>query len=284
METGYLQALNSVVDQAYQFLESGASAMDAVELAVTLLEDCPLFNAGKGAVFNFKGEHDLDASIMCGKTGLAGAVTGISGIKNPVKLARLIMDSDHVLLSGEGAMEYARLKGIEEMDASYFYDDFRHRQWLETQKMGGVRMDHSLPGEIKSGTVGAVALDLNGNLAAATSTGGMTNKRYGRIGDTPLIGAGNYAENGCCAVSCTGHGEKFILGVVAYDIAAQMKYGSKNLKQACEHTVMSRLPEIHGEGGVIALDNQGNFELCFNSDGMYRAFKTPDERGAFIYR
>lgn len=283
-ETAYLQELQTVVDITFAEMEKGMPALDAVELAVKMLEDCPLFNAGKGSVFNHKGTHEMDASIMCGKTGLAGAVGGVSGIRNPVSLARMVMDSDHVFLSGEGALEYATEKGVTRMPEDYFYNEYRHQQWLETQKTGGTRMDHSQPGEIKSGTVGAVALDLSGNLAAATSTGGMTNKKFGRVGDTPIIGAGNYAENGCCAVSCTGHGEKFILSVVAYDIASQIKYGAKDLKSACEYTVLDRLPAINGEGGIIAIDAKGNFELCFNSEGMYRAYKTASESGAFIYR
>lgn len=285
-EKEYIDALCDARDRGYEALASGGTALDAITVAVQSLEDCPLFNAGKGAVFTHQGTHEMDASIMCGKTLDAGAVCGVKGVKNPVLLARTVLEkSDHILLAASGAEEFARLHGLAFEKEEYFYNAFRYGQWQETLASGDVRMDHSLPTELKSGTVGAVALDAHGHLAAATSTGGMTNKKFGRIGDSPIIGAGTYANNLTCAVSCTGHGEKFIQAVVAYDIACLMEYGKMSLQEACEKVVLEKLVKIDGEGGLVAVDAAGNVQLCFNSEGMYRAFRnSKGESQALIYK
>ncbi len=274
-EDTYKAALRSALLAGYQKLEKGSSAIDAVQAAVMNLEDCPLFNAGKGAVFTNDGKHEMDASIMDGKTLKAGAVACVSDVRNPVLLARTIMDkSEHVLLSGQGAHDFAAKNNIPFEDSKYFFDQFRYDQLLESRNSGEVRLDHS---DKKFGTVGAVAIDLNGNLAAATSTGGMTNKRYGRIGDTPVIGSGTYANNQTCAISCTGHGEYFLRAVVAYDISCLIEYKGLSLSEACELVVNKKLKEMGGEGGLIAIDKMGNFCLPFNSEGMYRGFMTKNE-------
>jgi beta-aspartyl-peptidase (threonine type) len=276
----YQAALADAIEAGNTLLAKGGSAYDAVEQAVISLENFPLFNAGKGAVFTNKGLHEMDASIMDGRTLEAGAVAGVHGVKNPVSLARAIQyKSGHVFLAGTDAEEFARLAGLPFEDDAYFHSDERFRQWQEIRDSDSYTLDHSQasPDEKKFGTVGAVALDMNGNLAAATSTGGMTNKRYGRIGDTPVIGAGTYANNDTCAVSCTGHGEFFIRAVVAYDVSCLIEYKGLSLKDACEKVVLDKLVKMGGEGGLIAIDNKGNIELCFNSEGMYRAWKKNDE-------
>jgi beta-aspartyl-peptidase (threonine type) len=285
-EKEYIDALCEARDRGYEVLASGGNALDAITVAVQSLEDCPLFNAGKGAVFTHQGTHEMDASIMCGKTLDAGAVCGVKGVKNPVLLARTVLEkSDHILLATSGAEEFARLHGLAFEKEEYIYNAFRYGQWQEALASGDVRMDHSLPTEFKTGTVGAVALDMHGHLAAATSTGGMTNKKFGRIGDSPIIGAGTYANNLTCAVSCTGHGEKFIQAVVAYDIACLMEYGKMSLQEACEKVVLEKLVKIGGEGGLVAVDAAGNVQLCFNSEGMYRAFRnSKGESQALIYK
>ena len=266
-ETGLQQAL----DAGYKILEAGGSSLDAVEAAVMSLEDFPLFNAGKGAVFNNMGGHEMDASVMFGKGLEAGAVCGVSNIKNPVRLARAVMEhSEHVMLCGQGAELFAKQQNIQFEDDSYFYTEERYKQWQQALLEDKVQLDHS---DKKFGTVGAVALDKNGNLAAATSTGGMTNKKFGRVGDSPIIGAGTYANNNTCAVSCTGHGELFMRCVVAYDISCLMNYKGMSLKDACDIVVYDKLVKIAGEGGLIAIDKYGNIEMPFNSDGMYRACK-----------
>jgi len=271
-ESAYNSALLESIQAGEKILKNGGSSVDAVESAIRVLEDCPLFNAGKGAVFTNEGKHELDASIMNGENLSAGAVSGIRNIKNPVSLARMVMEnSDHVFLSGAGAVDFAKKMNVDFRDDDYFFVQMRYEQLLEAQKSNSVILDHTAKDEKKFGTVGAVALDLKGNMAAATSTGGMTNKKYGRVGDTPIIGAGTYANNKTCAVSCTGHGEFFIRSVVAYDISCLMEYKNLTLKQACELVVKDKLVKIGGEGGIIALDNSGNIELCFNSEGMYRA-------------
>ncbi|MCZ6694353.1 MAG: isoaspartyl peptidase/L-asparaginase, partial [Bacteroidetes bacterium] len=252
-----------------------ATALDVVEKAVSEMEDCNLFNAGKGSVFNAEGIHEMDASIMDGSTLNAGAVSLIAGVKNPVQLSRLVMEkSGHVYLSGKGAENFARLMNCEFRDSDYFYDEFRHQQWLEVKGTDKFQMDHSDSKEHKFGTVGAVALDKFGNIAAATSTGGMTNKKFGRVGDSSMIGAGNYANNETCAVSCTGSGEFFIRGVVAYDVSCLIEYKDMNLKEACKEVVQHRLTKIGGDGGLIALDTKGNIALEFNTEGMYRGKKS----------
>jgi len=268
LQLQYEQGLNIALGAGYTVLTSGGSSLDAVEAAVASLEDFPMFNAGRGSVFNSAGRHEMDASIMEGKRLEAGAVSGISNIKNPVKLARAVMQrSDHVMLSGKGAEEFAKQHNLEFADDSYFYNEFRYHQWQEAAKEDKVQMDHS---DKKFGTVGAVALDKEGNLAAATSTGGMTNKKFGRVGDSPIIGAGTYANNYTCAISCTGHGELFIRSVVAYDISCLMEYKGLSLKEACDIVVHDKLIKIGGEGGLVAVDKNGNIEMPFNSEGMYR--------------
>ena len=269
-EKSYTDGLLLALRVGEKVLVSGGSAMDAVCASVIVLEDNPLFNAGKGAVFNHDGNHEMDASIMDGALMLAGAIAGVTGVRNPIVLARLVMEkTDYVMLSGKGAEELAKLNGLNFEVPAYFLDSLRYKQWLASKNTDQTFLDHST--EKKFGTVGAVAKDASGNLAAATSTGGMTNKMYNRIGDTPIIGSGTYANNKTCAVSCTGHGEFFIRSVVAYDISCLMEYKGLTLKEACEIVVMDKLVKIGGEGGLIAADRSGNVEMVFNSDGMYRA-------------
>ena len=276
-ESAYKNALESALNAGYESLESGGSAIDAITIAVKLLEDSPLFNAGKGSVFTAEGTHEMDASIMDGATLKAGAVAMVSGIKNPVELARDVMDkSEHVLLAGVGAMKFARKLGYEEFGDDYFFDAFRFQQWQEIKDTDKFQLDHTIRKESKFGTVGAVACDLEGNIAAATSTGGMTNKRYGRIGDSPLIGSGTYANNHSCAVSCTGSGEYFIRGVIAYDVAALMEHRGYSLEKAANEVVHKRMLELGGDGGLIAIDSKGNISMPFNTEGMYRAVKDSD--------
>ncbi|WP_118972816.1 isoaspartyl peptidase/L-asparaginase family protein [Taibaiella koreensis] len=274
-QVAYEAGLNAALDAGYALLEAGGSALDAVTAAVVSLEDCPLFNAGKGSVFNHEGRHEMDASIMRGDTREAGAVAGIQGVKNPVLLAREVMThSEHVLLSGAGAAAFARRQGLAFMPDDYFYDAFRYQQYQEALSADRVQLDHSASGDRKFSTVGAVALDSKGNLCAATSTGGMTNKKYGRIGDTPVIGAGTYASNATCAVSCTGHGELFLRQVVAHQVHCLMAYKECRLEEACRQVVMTDLVAIGGEGGLIAVDAHGNIAMPFNSEGMYRAWRS----------
>ena len=280
-ELAYRTALNEAIRLGSNILEKGGSSLDAVEAAVVSLENFPLFNAGKGAVFTHKGTHEMDASIMSGLNLNAGAVSGVSKVKNPISLARLVMEkSGHVYLSGQEAEIFASNNGLPIESDNYFYTDERYKQWQDVKDSDTYQLDHtdkSEQGEKKFGTVGAVALDLHGNLAAATSTGGMTNKKFGRVGDTPIIGAGTYANNHTCAISCTGHGEYFIRAVVAYDISCLMEYKGLSLKQACDFVVKEKLVKMGGEGGLIAIDKIGNIELPFNSDGMYRAFQYADK-------
>ena len=281
-ESAYTLALQTALQIGETILRNGGSSLDAVESSVKSLEDCPLFNAGKGAVFTHDGQHELDASIMFGKDLSAGAVAGIRLVKNPVQLAKQVMQhSEHVFMAGHGAEEFARKWNIPFETKAYFFNQFRYDQFQEALRNDTIQMDHTADKEKKFGTVGAVALDLQGNLAAATSTGGMTNKRHGRVGDTPMIGAGTYANNATCAVSCTGHGEYFIRSVVAYDISCLMEYKGLSLQQACDTVVKQKLVKMGGEGGLIALDHQGHVELCFNSEGMYRASVKQGEK-AFV--
>ena len=274
LQQQYEVGLQEALDAGYKILDAGGSSLDAVEVAVMSLEDFPLFNAGKGAVFNNVGGHEMDAAIMFGKGLEAGAICGVSNVKNPVHLARAVMDhSDHVLLCGQGAEIFARQQVIPFEEDAYFYNEQRYQQWQQALKENKVRLDHS---DKKFGTVGAVALDKNGDLAAATSTGGMTNKKFGRAGDSPIIGAGTYANNNTCAISCTGHGELFIRCVVAHDISCLMEYKGLSLKEACDLLVYEKLVNIGGEGGLIAIDKLGNIEMPFNSEGMYRACRNSD--------
>jgi len=275
LETQYKEALKLALDEGYAILKHGGTAVDAVEKAVIVLEDSPLFNAGKGSVFTATESHEMDASIMDGKTLNAGAVSLITGIKNPVSLARDVMQkSEHVFLAGEGAMQFAKQLNYKIEDAAYFYDEFRYNQWLEIKDTDSFQLDHSTKKDSKFGTVGAVACDQNGNIAAATSTGGMTNKKWGRVGDSPMIGSGNYANNKTCAVSCTGSGEFFIRGVVAYDVACLMEHKNMSLEAASNEVINKRILEIKGDGGLIAVDTEGNIAMPFNTEGMYRGCKS----------
>jgi len=281
LETAYLAGLQQALDSGYDVLQQGGSSLDAVCAAVLALENNELFNAGRGAVFTKKGQHELDASIMYGKDLSAGAVAGVQHIKNPVLLAREIMQhSDHVMLSGQGAAEFAALRHIESAPEEYFFTQYRYDQWVDIRDSDFYQLDHKEDGlkgldrdEKKFGTVGAVALDQHGHLTAATSTGGMTNKKFGRLGDTPVIGAGTYANDLTCAVSCTGHGEYFLRAVVAYDVSCLMEYKGYSLQQACDTVVKDKLVKMGGEGGLIAMDATGNHSLCFNSEGMYRGVR-----------
>ena len=275
-ELRYIQALSDIVETGQRMLEDGRSALDVVTEAVRLLEECPLFNAGIGAVYTRDETHELDACVMDGNTLNAGAVAGVSHLRNPILAARLVMEhSPHVMMIGEGAENFAIAQGMERVSADIFSTPERYAQLLAARTAGETVLDHSaspLDENNKMGTVGAVALDMFGNLAAATSTSGMTNKLPGRVGDSPLVGAGCYANNASVAVSCTGTGEVFIRALAAYDIAALMDYGGLSLSEACERVVMEKFPALGGSGGLIAIDHEGNVALPFNSEGMYRAW------------
>lgn len=270
-EKAHRAVLEESAKRGHAILARKGSALDAVEAAVVVLEDSPLFNAGKGSVFNADGRQEMDAAVMRGDDLAAGAVASVRNVKNPVKLARLVMErSEHVLLSGAGAFEFARLQKLDIEDDHYFFDQRRYDQWKALQGTTEVRLDHEGGGQ-KFGTVGAVARDAQGRLAAATSTGGMTNKRWQRIGDSPVVGAGTYANDATCAVSCTGHGEAFIRAVAAHDVHALIAYRGLDLAEAVRVVVHERLPRLKGEGGLIAVDRAGNLALDFNCTGMYRA-------------
>jgi beta-aspartyl-peptidase (threonine type) len=272
-ESAIRATLEQAVRAGHAVLKAGGSSLDAVTRAVTLLEDSPYFNAGRGAVFNAEGKNELDASIMDGATRNAGAVAAVRNVRNPVLLARKVMtDSKHVMLMGEGAEHFAREHGIVFEDDAYFYTEHR---WQQLQRVkASSEADAAWLSETPDrwfSTVGAVALDDGGNLAAATSTGGMTNKRWGRVGDSPIIGAGTYADNRSCAVSATGHGEYFIRATVARDICARVQYAGAPLQQAADEVVRRQLAAMGGNGGIIAVDSAGNLALTFNTSGMYRA-------------
>lgn len=269
-EREYLAKLEEALLVGVDVLKSGGNSLDAVTETIMVLEDSPLFNAGKGAVFTEEGINEMDASIMDGKTGNAGAVAGVRNVKNPILAARAVMEkSGHVLLTGDGADWFAHEQGLEIVDSSYFFTESR---WQKYEK---AKAKHAAENE-KHGTVGAVALDVHGNLAAGTSTGGMTYKMKGRVGDSPIIGAGTYADNNTCAVSATGHGEYFIRNVVAYDIGALMKYTRVSVKEASNYVILGKLKKIGGDGGIIAVDKSGNFSITFNTPGMYRGIITSD--------
>jgi beta-aspartyl-peptidase (threonine type) len=272
-EEKYRNALEEALVGGWSYLKQNKSSLDAVERAVEIMENDNLFNAGKGSVFIHEGLHKMDASIMDGKTLKAGCVSSVSNVKNPIMLSRKIMDnSEFIYLNGRGAEEFAKNMSLKFEDDEYFYDEYRYKQYLKALKEDKVQLDHSDSNiEKKFGTVGAVALDIDGNIAAATSTGGMTNVKFGRIGDTPIIGAGTYANNKTCAVSCTGNGEYFIRTVTAYNVSALMEYKNLPLEEACELVVHKKLKEIGGEGGLIAIDINCNIVMTFNSEGMYRA-------------
>ena len=283
LEKAYLEGLRTSLEAGYAILQKGGSSVDAVKASVIILEDNLLFNAGRGSVFTKKGVHEMDAAIMDGKTLNAGAVAAVSNIRNPVELAAVVMqNSDHVFLSGDGASDFAIKQGIKLEPDEYFFSQFRYDQWKVIRDSDNYALDHSadrveaLMKDKKFGTVGAVACDQKGNVAAATSTGGMTNKKYGRIGDSPMIGSGTYANNKTCAVSGTGHGEMFIRAVAAYDVSAIMEYRNCSLQQAMDEVINKKLVEIKGEGGMIGVDANGNFALVFNSAGMYRGVKSSD--------
>ena len=324
LEAEYRGGLEAALRAGWDILDSGGSAMDAVEAAVVSLEDFPLFNAGRGSVFTHDGKNEMDAAIMDGTQLRAGAVAFVRNVKNPIRLARLVMErTEHILLAGEGANHFALQTGVETADDAYFFTEHRYEQLLRAREDGIVQLDHTVeepeiieetvespPAGVLSvaevmkrdlaeteevagrstgssrkpmGTVGAVACDGDGKLAAATSTGGMTNKKFGRIGDTALIGLGTYADD-TCAVSCTGHGEYFMLGATAYDVAARIKYKNLSLEYAANETI-ARLADIGGEGGLIAVDAHGNFVLPFNSEGMYRGCVSADGKMEIsIYR
>lgn len=282
MEQAYRSMLQHALDTGYQILEGGGTSLDAVVAAITVMENSPLFNAGKGSVFAHNGHNEMDASMMEGKTLNAGAVAGVTNIKNPVLAARAVMlHSEHVMLAREGAEAFAREQELEMVDPAYFYTE-RRKESLERaiereKEEGSIRWMNEEDGENwKHGTVGAVALDQHGNLAAATSTGGMTNKKYGRIGDSPVIGAGTYADNATCAVSCTGHGEYFIRLAVAHRISALMAYKKLTVEAAGKEVIMQDLEKMGGTGGAIIVDQQGHVAMPFNTEGMYRAFRKSD--------
>ena len=298
LEAEYRGGLEAGLRAGWEILERGGSALDAVEAATCSLEDFHLFNAGRGSVFTHDGKNEMDASIMDGARLKAGAVAFVKNVKNPIKLARLVMErTEHILLAGDGANRFARQMKVDFEDDAYFFTEHRYAQLLKARQEGVVELDHTADeaeilsepaasaagqfGQVRDwpptnaggsdkGTVGAVACDEKGNLAAATSTGGMTNKKFGRIGDTPLIGSGTYA-NELCAISCTGHGEYFMLGVTAYDVAARMRYKRISLEAAANETI-DRLTSIQGDGGLIAVDRDGNVSLPFNCEGMYRGW------------
>ena len=280
-EAAYKSKLEEAIKVGHTILKNGGTSQEAVMKTIQVMEESPLFNAGKGAVFTHEETNELDASFMDGKTLNAGAVAGVTNVKSPIELAIKIMtDSDHVMLSGKGASIFAKEKGLEIVDPSYFYTEKRFKSLQRIKNRAKTALDHDdkkaafYDADIKNakfGTVGCVALDKAGNIAAGTSTGGMTNKRWGRIGDSPIIGSGTYANNLTCGVSSTGWGEYFIRGQVAYDISAQMEYQNKTLKEATKDVIQNKLTKLGGTGGIVALDKNGNMSFEFNTAGMYRA-------------
>lgn len=275
-EKAYRDKIIEALTVGYTILESGGTSIDAVAEAIKIMENSPLFNAGKGAVFTSEGKNELDASLMDGKTKLAGAVACVTKIKNPILAAKAVMvNSPHVMLSGRGAEKFAKAMGLEIVKSKYFYTERRYKslkQMKKREKLEGGLYD-IFSGKEKFGTVGAIALDQFGNLSAGTSTGGMTNKKFGRVGDSPIIGAGTFADNQTCAVSTTGHGEFFMRYVVAYDVSARMKYLNQTLNESAESVIMNTLKEVGGRGGLIALDRNGNIAMPFNTEGMYRGYR-----------
>ncbi len=284
-ELEYERNLQEALQIGEDILKSGGSSLDAVEATIHSLENCPLFNAGKGAVFTSEGINEMDASIMDGKDLNCGSVTGIQNVKNPISAARKVMEnSEHVFFSGKGATSFAREQGLEMVDSSYFFTERRWNSYLRvkerTEKLSELREQ-----ELKFGTVGCVALDKEGNLAAGTSTGGMTYKNNGRIGDSPVISAGTYADNNSCAISCTGHGEYFIRAAVAHDICVRMEYKKISLEAAAKEVVQDKLVEMGGDGGIIGVDSKGNVAMVFNTSGMFRAFSNSNlEKEIYMYK
>jgi beta-aspartyl-peptidase (threonine type) len=284
LEREYRAKLTEALEAGYRILDQNGTALDAVEAAIKIMEDSPLFNAGKGAVFTSAGTNELDASIMDGRTLMAGSVAGLKHIKNPITLARMVMErSKHVMMAGAGAEEFAKQQGVALVPQSYFYTERRWKEWrakVEEERRQPPKKTSRLLAPIsvdedRHGTVGAVALDRAGNLAAGTSTGGITNKKFGRIGDSPIIGAGTYANNQTCAVSATGDGEFFIRSVVAHDIAALVGYKGMSVKDAAD-AVLDKVKQLGGTGGVIVLDREGHVAMPFNTAGMYRGQIGPD--------
>ena len=277
-ENAYREGLAEALKAGNEILQLQGNAMDAVRAAVVSLEDNILFNAGRGSVFAKDGRQEMDAAIMDGKNLMAGAVCAVREVRNPVELAYAILSqSPHVMMSGQGALEFAKSHGIKTEGRDYFFSAFRHEQWKQMQGSDEIALDHNITvGDKKFGTVGAVAKDIHGNIAAATSTGGMTNKQYGRIGDSPIIGCGTYANNKTCAISCTGHGEPFIRAVTAYDVSCLMEYKGLSLQEAMQIVVHEKLMAIDGEGGMIGVDAAGNAAMIFNSEGMYRGMQDSD--------
>jgi beta-aspartyl-peptidase (threonine type) len=283
LEKAYMDGLNQALQVGFAVLEEGGTAVNAVKASLVLLEDHVLFNAGRGAVFTKKGVQEMDAAIMDGKSLEAGAVAGVRNVRNPIELATEVMrNSNHVFLSGKGANDFAIKQGVKLEPDEYFFSQFRYDQWKSIRDSDTYSLDHThhhleeLMRDKKFGTVGAVACDQHGHLAAATSTGGMTNKKYGRIGDSPLIGAGTYANDATCAISCTGHGEMFIRAVASYDVSCLMEYSQLSLQEAMDRVVNTKLKQLSGEGGMIGVDGKGNHAMIFNSAGMYRAVKNSD--------
>ncbi len=283
LEKAYVEGMQVALDAGYAVLEEEGSAINAIKAAIVILEDNVLFNAGRGSVFTKKGVQEMDAAIMDGATLNAGSVAGVRNVRNPIELAAEVMqNSNHVFLSGKGANDFAIKQGIKLEPDEYFFSQFRYDQWKSIRDSDNYSLDHThqrleeLMKDKKFGTVGAVACDQKGNIAAATSTGGMTNKKYGRIGDSPIIGCGTYANNKTCAISCTGHGEMFIRTVAAYDVSCLMEYKGCTLQQAMDIVVNEKLMKINGEGGMIGVDAKGNAAMIFNSAGMYRAMKSSD--------
>jgi L-asparaginase / beta-aspartyl-peptidase len=292
LEAAYTKALDDALTGGYAVLEEGGSAVNAVKAAIVILEDNLLFNAGRGSVFTKKGVQEMDAAIMDGKDREAGAVAAVRNVRNPIELAAEVMlHSNHVFLSGKGANDFAIKQGIKLEPDEFFFSQFRYDQWKAMRDSDNYSLDHTHQGleelmkDKKFGTVGAAACDVNGNIAAGTSTGGMTNKKYGRIGDSPVLGAGTYANNTTCAISCTGHGEPFIKAVAAYDVAAHMEYKGMSLQDAMHEVVHKKLIALDGEGGMIGVDAQGNVSMQFNSAGMYRAMQnSKGEKVIGIYK
>ena len=288
-EKAYREKLAEALNSGYETLARGGTSAEAVIVAIKILEDSPLFNAGKGSVFNSEGKNEMDAAIMDGNTLMAGAVAGITTVKNPITAANAVMTkSVHVMMIGRGAEQFAKEQGLEIVDPSYFFDSARYKEWRKVREANDDK--HAMfydpvINNSKFGTVGAVALDQFGNISAGTSTGGMTNKKYGRVGDVPVIGAGTYANNAACAVSGTGWGEYFIRLTAAHDIAALKLYAGLTLQQAADSVVMKKLPRLGGNGGIIALDREGNISMTFCSEGMFRGYiKKKGEARTFIYK
>lgn len=276
-EKAYRRVLKASLKAGEQVLKKGKSALEAVEAAVIVMEDSELFNAGKGSVFTHDADHEMDASIMEGKNRRAGAVAGVKRVRNPITLCKeILLHCEHVFLIGDGAEEFAGLRKLQFEEKEFFSTDYRYQQLLKIRNTHETLLDHSDHELKKFGTVGAVARDNDGNLAAATSTGGITNKRYMRVGDTSIIGSGTYAENGVCAVSSTGWGEFYIRAVAAYEVAALMKYGGRSLEEAAEVVIRETIPQLGGDGGLIAVDSEGNIVMPFNTEGMYRGMVQHD--------